>query len=77
MDIKVLKITDPAVLQEAFKIRKEVFVVEQEVDESEEYEFEEIAKIVNMNETAIRVALSRARKKIRESMTNTHLYGTK
>ena len=43
----------------------------------EQYEFEEIAKIVNMNETAIRVALSRARKKIRESMTNTHLYGTK
>ncbi|SFD86038.1 RNA polymerase sigma factor [Flavobacterium phragmitis] len=43
----------------------------------EQYEFEEIAKIVNMNETAIRVALSRARKKIRESMINTHLYGTK
>lgn len=41
----------------------------------EEYEFEEIAKIVNMNETAIRVALSRARKKIRELMYNTHQYG--
>ncbi|MBS7255673.1 MULTISPECIES: RNA polymerase sigma factor [Flavobacterium] len=41
----------------------------------EQYEFEEIAKIVNMNETAIRVALSRARKKIRESMVNTHSYG--
>jgi RNA polymerase sigma-70 factor (ECF subfamily) len=41
----------------------------------EQYEFDEIAKIVNMNETAIRVALSRARKKIRESMVNTHSYG--
>ncbi len=43
----------------------------------EQYEFDEIAKIVNMNETAIRVALSRARKKIRESMLNTHGYGIK
>ncbi|MRX38261.1 sigma-70 family RNA polymerase sigma factor [Flavobacterium sp. LC2016-23] len=43
----------------------------------EQYEFDEIAKIVNMNETAIRVALSRARKKIRESMLNTHRYGIK
>jgi len=43
----------------------------------EQYEFDEIAKIVDMNETAIRVALSRARKKIRESMLNTHQYGTK
>jgi len=43
----------------------------------EQYEFDEIAKIVNMNETAIRVALSRARKKIREAMVNTHGYGIK
>ena len=41
----------------------------------EQYEFEEIAKIMEMNETAIRVALSRARKTIRESMTKTHNYG--
>jgi RNA polymerase sigma-70 factor (ECF subfamily) len=41
----------------------------------EQYEFEEIAKILDMNETAIRVALSRARKTIRESMTKTHNYG--
>ena len=41
----------------------------------EEYEFEEIAKILEMNETAIRVALSRARKTIREFMTKTHSYG--
>ena len=43
----------------------------------EQYEFEEIAKILEMNETAIRVALSRARKTIREFMTNTHNYGIK
>jgi RNA polymerase sigma-70 factor (ECF subfamily) len=41
----------------------------------EQYEFEEIAKIMEMNETAIRVALSRARKTIRECMTKTHNYG--
>lgn len=41
----------------------------------EQYEFEEIAKIVGMNETAIRVALSRGRKTIREFMSKTHNYG--
>jgi RNA polymerase sigma-70 factor (ECF subfamily) len=41
----------------------------------EQYDYEEIAKILNMNETAIRVALSRARKTIREFMTKTHSYG--
>jgi RNA polymerase sigma-70 factor (ECF subfamily) len=41
----------------------------------EQYEFEEIAKMLNMNETAIRVALSRARKTIRETMQKTHSYG--
>jgi RNA polymerase sigma-70 factor (ECF subfamily) len=43
----------------------------------EEYEFEEIAKVLDMNETAIRVSLSRARKTIREKLTNTHGYGIK
>ncbi|GAA0748428.1 RNA polymerase sigma factor [Gaetbulibacter jejuensis] len=43
----------------------------------EEYEFEDIAKVLDMNETAIRVALSRARKTIREKLTNTHSYGIK
>ena len=41
----------------------------------EQYEFSEIAKILEMNETAIRVALSRARKTIREQLTKTHSYG--
>src|SRR5690606_17315047 len=41
----------------------------------EQYEFEEIAKIMEMNETAVRVALSRARKTIKEFITKTHSYG--
>jgi len=41
----------------------------------EQYEFEEIAKITKMNETAIRVALSRVRKKIREELLKKHNYG--
>lgn len=41
----------------------------------EEYEFEEIAKIMDMNETAVRVALSRARKIIREELLKKHSYG--
>lgn len=43
----------------------------------EEYEFEEIAKIMDMNETAIRVALSRARKSIRAFILKTNDYGIK
>lgn len=41
----------------------------------EQYEFKEIADILNMNETAVRVSLSRARKTIREALTKTHSYG--
>lgn len=43
----------------------------------EAYDFDEIAKVVDMKPTAIRVALSRARKTIREKLTNTHRYGIK
>jgi len=43
----------------------------------EQFEFKEIAKMLEMNETAIRVALSRARKTIREKLTKTHNYGVK
>lgn len=43
----------------------------------EAYEFEEIAEIMDMNPTAIRVALSRARKTIREQLIKTHNYGVK
>lgn len=41
----------------------------------EQYDFDEIAEMLEMNPTAIRVALSRARKTIREKLTNTHRYG--
>ena len=41
----------------------------------EEYEFEEIAKMLNINPTAVRVSLSRARKTIREQLTKQHNYG--
>ncbi|WP_396169462.1 RNA polymerase sigma factor [Flavobacterium sp.] len=43
----------------------------------EQYEFEDIAKTLGMSEATIRVALSRARKTIREVMTKTHNYGIK
>jgi RNA polymerase sigma-70 factor (ECF subfamily) len=43
----------------------------------EQLEFDEILEITKMKPTAIRVALSRARKKIRESLTNKHNYGHK
>ncbi len=41
----------------------------------EEYEYEEISKVMDMNETAIRVALSRARKKIRLELLKKDRYG--
>ena len=43
----------------------------------EQYDFDEIAKMIDMNPTAIRVALSRARKTLREKLTKTHSYGVK
>ncbi|MDX1279125.1 RNA polymerase sigma factor [Oceanihabitans sediminis] len=43
----------------------------------EQYTFEEIGKMLDMNETAVRVTLSRARKTIRQELTNTHNYGIK
>ncbi|HAN00112.1 MAG TPA: RNA polymerase subunit sigma-70 [Marinilabiliales bacterium] len=42
----------------------------------EEYEFDEIAPLVNMNVETIRVNLSRARKKVREEFKNRMNYGT-
>lgn len=45
--------------------------------EIEEYEFSEIAQVLEINETAVRVALSRARKTLREQIEKTHNYGIK
>ena len=43
----------------------------------EQYDLEEIAQMLEINNTAVRVTLSRARKSIREQLTNTHSYGVK
>ncbi|WP_417290092.1 RNA polymerase sigma factor [Corallibacter sp.] len=43
----------------------------------EQYDYDEIGKMLDMKQTAVRVALSRARKAIREKLTNTHNYGIK
>jgi RNA polymerase sigma-70 factor (ECF subfamily) len=43
----------------------------------EDYDFDEISKMLDMSNTAVRVALSRARKTIREKLTNTHNYGVR
>lgn len=41
----------------------------------EEYEFEEISEMLDMQPTAVRVALSRARKAVREKLIQKHGYG--
>jgi len=41
----------------------------------EEYDYDEIAEMLDMKPTAIRVALSRARKTIREKLMQKHSYG--
>lgn len=41
----------------------------------EEYDYEEISEILEMKPTAVRVALSRARKTVREKLMEKHSYG--
>ena len=41
----------------------------------EEYDYDEIAEMLDMQPTAIRVALSRARKTVREKLLEKHSYG--
>ena len=41
----------------------------------EQYEYEEIGKMLDIKQTAVRVALSRARKVIREELIKQHNYG--
>ena len=43
----------------------------------EQYSNSEIAKELDLNETAVRVTLSRARKTIREQLLKKHNYGIK
>ena len=42
----------------------------------EQYEYEEIATLTKLNVNAIRVTLSRARKKVRDELIKQQLYGT-
>ncbi|MFM1877136.1 MAG: hypothetical protein RLZZ241_2 [Bacteroidota bacterium] len=46
-----------------------------ELRDIEALEFDEIASIMKMNPTAVRVALSRARKTVREQLKQKHQYG--
>jgi RNA polymerase sigma-70 factor (ECF subfamily) len=41
----------------------------------EEYDYDEISEMLEMNPTAVRVALSRARKTVREKLIQKHSYG--
>jgi RNA polymerase sigma-70 factor (ECF subfamily) len=41
----------------------------------EEYDFKEIADLLEMQPTAVRVALSRARKTVRDKLMQKHSYG--
>lgn len=41
----------------------------------EQYEFEEICELLDMKPTAVRVALSRARKTVRQELVKKHSYG--
>ena len=41
----------------------------------EEYEFDEIAELLDMNPNTVRVSLSRARKTVREKLLEKHNYG--
>ena len=41
----------------------------------EQYEFDEICELLDMKPTAVRVALSRARKTVREELIKKHNYG--
>jgi len=43
----------------------------------EQYEFNEISKMLNLKEATIRVSLSRARKILREQLIKTHSYGVR
>ena len=75
-------------LQRQVEVRDSLGWVEQIMDELpqqqrmvlqlrdiESYEYEEIEKLMDMKPTAVRVALSRARKAVREKLLEKHRYG--
>ncbi len=61
-------------LHQAIKLLPEQQQMIMHLRDIEGYEFNDIAEVVEMNENAIRVALSRARKRIRELLINTKVY---
>ena len=61
-------------IHQAIKLLPEQQQIIVHLRDIEGYEFEQIAEIVDMNDNAIRVALSRARKRIRELLTKTKVY---
>lgn len=68
--------SDFELLQEIMKTLPDQQKAIVQLRDIEEMEYEEIAKIMDMNETAVRVALSRGRKKLREALLKKHRYGT-
>lgn len=75
-------------LQKKIEVRDSVSLVEKfiktlpvqqqliiQLRDIEQYEFKEIAEVLDMKETAIRVALSRARKTLKEKLIKAHNYG--
>ena len=61
-------------IKEIIKTLPEQMKTIMQLRDIEGYDFEEIAAILGMNENAIRVNLSRARKKVREIILNKKLY---
>ena len=61
-------------INQAMKILPEQQRMIMHLRDVEGYEYEDIARVVGMNENAIRVALSRARKRVRELITTTTIY---
>lgn len=66
--------------EEMFRLRKAMDELPEQqktivhLRDVEGYEFEDIAAILDMNENAVRVNLSRARKKLREALTDRRIY---
>jgi len=61
-------------IRQAIRLPPELQQIVIHLRDIEEYEFGEIAEMLDMNENAVRVNLSRARKKVREILTNTKVY---
>jgi len=61
-------------IRQAIRLLPELQQIVIHLRDIEEYEFGEIAEMLDMNENAVRVNLSRARKKVREILTNTKVY---